>query len=125
MLAKPVASEGFLPHPVLRIQAEVPDSRSGKAQRPAPHSQEPSLHHASRGGGEDPGIEPGAPRLGMRSPQRLAQAGRNLGQFSHGSVEKLQEDLDEPRGHIRGYRNMERRLIDTVNQYLESVPAEA
>lgn len=49
----------------------------------------------------------------------------------YASVEELQEDLDEwleqyntKRTH-QGYRNMGRRPLDTINQYLESVRVEA
>ena len=49
----------------------------------------------------------------------------------YGSVEELQEDLDRWLEHYntqrphQGYRNMGRRPIDTINQYLESVRVEA
>jgi hypothetical protein len=49
----------------------------------------------------------------------------------YGSVGELQEDLDHWLEHYntdrphQGYRNMGRRPIDTINQYLESVIQEA
>ena len=49
----------------------------------------------------------------------------------YGSVEELQQDLDGWLEHYnterphQGYRNMGRRPIDTINQHLESVQAEA